>query len=103
MSKRPLLGILQVQLAAGGSNWLPMRRAEPGEAPPPYLSDLILSAAAISFHLSSRLLTRCSSSTEGSPTIRPVVASAGHDTPYIVQGTIQRVNLIDEAGCAGQL
>ena len=29
--------------------------------------------------------------------------SCGHDTPYIVQGTIRRVDLLDEAGCAGQL
>ncbi len=27
----------------------------------------------------------------------------GHDTSYIVQGTIERVDLLDEAGCAGQL
>ena len=27
----------------------------------------------------------------------------GRDTPYIVEGTIQRVDLLDEAGCAGQL
>jgi hypothetical protein len=26
-----------------------------------------------------------------------------HDTPYLVQGTIRRVDLLDEAGCAGQL
>jgi hypothetical protein len=29
--------------------------------------------------------------------------SCGQDTPYIVQGTIRRVDLLDEAGCAGQL
>jgi hypothetical protein len=27
----------------------------------------------------------------------------GRDTPYLVQGTIQRMDLFDEAGCAGQL
>ena len=27
----------------------------------------------------------------------------GHDTPYLVQGTIRRVDLLEEAGCAGQL
>jgi len=27
----------------------------------------------------------------------------GRDTPYIVQGTIRRVDLLEEAGCAGQL
>ena len=27
----------------------------------------------------------------------------GRDTPYIVEGTIRRVDLLDEAGCAGQL
>jgi hypothetical protein len=27
----------------------------------------------------------------------------GHDTTYMVEGTIQRVDLLDEAGCAGQL
>jgi hypothetical protein len=29
--------------------------------------------------------------------------TCGHDTPYIVEGTIRRVDLLDEAGCAGQL
>jgi hypothetical protein len=29
--------------------------------------------------------------------------SCGHDTPYLVDGTIQRVDLLEEAGCAGQL
>jgi hypothetical protein len=27
----------------------------------------------------------------------------GHDTPFLVQGTIRRVDLLEEAGCAGQL
>ena len=27
----------------------------------------------------------------------------GHDTPYLVEGSIHRVDLIEEAGCAGQL
>jgi hypothetical protein len=27
----------------------------------------------------------------------------GHDTPYLGEGTIRRVDLLDEAGCAGQL
>ncbi len=27
----------------------------------------------------------------------------GHDTPYLVNGTIHRVDLLEEAGCAGQL
>lgn len=27
----------------------------------------------------------------------------GHDTPYLLQGTIRRVDLLEEAGCAGQL
>jgi hypothetical protein len=27
----------------------------------------------------------------------------GHDTPYLVQGSIRRVDLLEEAGCAGQL
>jgi hypothetical protein len=27
----------------------------------------------------------------------------GHDTPYLVNGTIRRIDLLEEAGCAGQL
>ena len=29
--------------------------------------------------------------------------SCGHDTPYLVDSTIRRVDLLEEAGCAGQL
>jgi hypothetical protein len=29
--------------------------------------------------------------------------SCGHDTPYLARGSIQRVDLLEEAGCAGQL
>ena len=29
--------------------------------------------------------------------------SCGHDTPYLVDNTIRRVDLLEEAGCAGQL
>jgi hypothetical protein len=31
------------------------------------------------------------------------LCACGRDTPYIVDGTIQRIDLLDEAGCAGQL
>ncbi len=29
--------------------------------------------------------------------------ACGHDTPYLVSGTIRRIDLLEEAGCAGQL
>jgi len=29
--------------------------------------------------------------------------TCGHDTPYLMQGSIRRVDLLEEAGCAGQL
>jgi hypothetical protein len=29
--------------------------------------------------------------------------ACGHDTPYLVNGTIRRIDLLEEAGCAGQL
>ena len=40
----------------------------------------------------------------GTSSYDPALCCAcGHDTPYLVNGTIRRIDLLDEAGCAGQL